>query len=114
MATINPVRSSPGGAASKILWEGMATGDTITPDLPSRSEPVGSVQVTGTFGGATVTLQGSNDGTNYVTLKDLSGADISFTTAGLAYFDGRTLYIRPGISGGSSDDVDVTVIYRGS
>lgn len=40
-----------------------------------------SVQVTGTFGSSTVTIQGSNDGTNYVTLKDSGGTTMTFTSA---------------------------------
>lgn len=113
MATVNPVRSAPGGGCTKVFWEALATGDTIGTDLPARGEPVGSVQVTGTFGGATVTLTGSNDGTNYVTMKDVYGTAISFTSAGMANFNGLPLYIKPAISGGTSDDVDVTIIYRG-
>lgn len=89
-------------------------GDTINADLPARGEPVGSVQVTGTFGGATVTMTGSNDGTNYVTLKDVNGNDVSFTAAGLVGFDGLTLYVKPAITGGTADSVTVTVVYRGT
>ncbi len=113
MATVTPVRSSLGVNVSKVFWEAMATSDTINTDLPSGLESMaGSVQVTGTFDSATVTLTGSNDGTNYVTLKDSTGAAISMTVAGLVNFSASCAYIKPGISGGGTDDIDVTVIYR--
>lgn len=114
MATVSPVRSSPAPNVAKVLWEALATGDTINADLPSGTEPVlGSVQFTGTFGGATVTLTGSNDGTNFVTLSDPSGTAISTASAGAFEFATTMLYVKPGISGGTGDDVDCTVVMRG-
>lgn len=115
MATISPVRSKPAGnGIAKVLWETLTESDTAAADVPSSTEPVvASVQVTGTFGGATVVLQGSNDGSTYFTLKDTAGSDISFTAAGAADFSVGCLQIRPSASGGSGQDVDVTVIYRG-
>lgn len=114
MATINPSRSSANVGIDVIQWEACATGDTIVADQPAGLSPLtGCVQATGTFGGATVTLTGSNDGTNYVTLTDTTGADISLTAADLVEFSTACRYIKPGISGGSGDDVDVTVVLRG-
>jgi hypothetical protein len=57
-----------------------------------------TVQLTGTFGG-TVTLQGSDDGVNYYTVKDRFGTACTATAA--AGFDIANLpgYLRP--SGGS-------------
>jgi P pilus assembly chaperone PapD len=71
------------------------------------------VQITGTFGGATIALQVSNDGTNYVTLKDGSGSDISLTSAGMREFSTAALYLKPTSSGGTADNVTVTVVLRG-
>ena len=114
MATVSPVRSSGGIGIEIITWEALATGDTINTAQPSgQAGLAGSVQIAGTFGGATVTLQGSNDGANYVTLKDTSGTASSVRAAGLVDFSTACRYIKPGISGGTSDDVDVTVCLRG-
>ncbi len=113
MATISPVRSSPSVNIEKILWEGLATGDTATAIVPNGvSGVVGSVQVVGTFGSGTCVLQASNDGTNYVTLKDTAGNDISLTSAGMVDFSTAALFVRPSTSGGTGDDLDVTVILR--
>lgn len=115
MATQNPVRSSLGGASNTVVqWGGdaaIANGDTINADQPQGTEAaVGSVQMTGTFGAA-VTLAGSNDGTNFVTLKDTGGNDISMTAAGLVDFSAACAYIKP--VAGAVTSVVVTVTYRG-
>lgn len=110
MATIEAVATYNAGA-TKVLWETVANGDTIKAYRTKGVEgAVGSVQMTGTFGAA-VTLAGSNDGANFVTLKDTSGADISLTAAGLVDFSTAALYIKPVEAGVT--DVDVTVILRG-
>lgn len=72
-----------------------------------------SVQVEGTFGGATVVIQGSNDGTNWRTLSDPSNAALSFAAAGLEAIQEHTRYIRPLSSGGTGTSVTVTIFMRG-
>jgi hypothetical protein len=54
-----------------------------------------SVQVSGTFGGGTVLIEGSNDGSNWFTLTDPTGAALSFAAAGLKQILELTRYIRP-------------------
>lgn len=104
----------PIGSARFAKWEALATGDTATTHtLEGTTGLLGSFQAFGTFGGATVILQGSNDGTNWVALSDPSGTAISLTAAGAFEFSTAMAYIRPSISGGSSDDVDVVVVTRG-
>lgn len=73
-----------------------ATGDTF--EWPKYSDRC--FQVIGTFGSATAILQGSNDGTNWVTLHDPLGNSISFTTTGLKQVLEVTRYMRPSTSGG--------------
>lgn len=100
--------------SAQIAWADIATGDTIVAyEISGQAGLAGAVQFAGTFGGATVTLQGSNDGTNYVTLTDPTGSDISVTSAGLIEFSTACRYIKPGTSGGTGDAVDVTVVLRG-
>jgi hypothetical protein len=62
--------------------------------------PDKTVHVSGTFGSATLTWQGSNDGTNFYTLTDADGADLAFTAAGLALCREAPKYIRPSAAGG--------------
>ena len=114
MATITPVESSLGLNITKITWTGLSTADTATAVAPAGAVPIcGFVQITGTFGGATIVLQGSNDNSNWATLKDTSGTAISVTAAGAADFSTAAAYIRPSSSGGAGDDVNVVVVMRG-
>lgn len=114
MATIVPSTVEEQIRAAAYRWTDYSTADTATPvKVQNMQGLAGSVQVTGTFGGATIALQVSNDGTNFVTLKDGTGTNITFTAAGMAEFSTAALYIKPTSSGGTSDDVTVTVVLRG-
>lgn len=114
MATIIPTTVEQQIQAAAYRWTDYSTADTSVPvKVQNMQGLAGSVQVTGTFGGATITLQVSNDGTNYVTLKDSAGTAISLTAAGMAEFSTAALYLKPTSSGGAADNVTVTVILRG-
>lgn len=108
MAIIQPTTEKVNSRLLMKKYTGITENDTC-----ERYESTGfvdrEVQVTGTFGGATITLTGSNDDTNYVTLKDPLGLDISFTSAGIARVSDAPRYINVGISGGSSTSVNVTI-----
>jgi hypothetical protein len=80
----------------------------------NRGGARGAVQISGSFGTApTVTLQGSNDGTNWYTLKNVHGTDISVTAAALHEFNSSALYIKPGFTGGSGYTINITCVIRG-
>lgn len=109
MATITPVRSSIHAGIEAITWTGLSTADTATSVLVTGSTARdGSMMVAGTLGGATIALQGSNDGTNFFTMSD-----VSFTATGIEDFTMSAAYIRPVSSGGTGDDVTVTIVLRG-
>jgi P pilus assembly chaperone PapD len=114
MATIIPTIVEEQVRAAAFRWTDYSTADDATPvKVQNMQGLAGSAQVTGTFGGATIALQVSNDGTNYVTLKDGSGTAITFTAAGMAEFSTAALFIKPTSSGGTADNVTVTVVLRG-
>lgn len=71
-----------------------------------------TVQVNGTFGGATVVIEGSLDGTNYHTLTDPVGNELSFTSADMATVMECVQYLRPRVSGGSGVSVSVYLLTR--
>lgn len=105
MATITPtVTNSSKFRDNTIIytWASMTNSgsDVGSPlELPGWADR--SVQVTGTFGtGGTVVIEGSNDGTNYVTLNNLQGSALSFTSASLKGIAENTRYIRPRVSAG--------------
>ncbi len=73
-----------------------------------------TVHIYGTFGSATVVLQGTNDeaGSNWITLHDISGAEISATAALIAMVAENPLFIRPFLSGGAASTVNIHVLSR--
>jgi hypothetical protein len=73
-----------------------------------------SVQIQGTFDSCTVTLQGSNDGTNYHLLTDPQGTDISKTASDLEAVTEATLWVKPVLaSAGANTSVVVTIFAKG-
>lgn len=89
-----------GDKAHVIQWSGLVNGDDGDPlEMPGSADR--SIQFTGTFGvGGTIVLEGSNDGTNYVTLTDPQGNAISKTAAGIEAVLELTRYVRPRVTGG--------------
>lgn len=73
-----------------------------------------SIQFSGTFGGATVVWEGSNDGTNYTTLHDAlpSNGALSFTSADLKQIFEITKYARPRTTGGAGTAITATLSGR--
>lgn len=115
MADVTLTRAATGDR-DVITWETLTSSNAAGSAYESgrTRAAIASVQFTGTFDSATAVLQGSNDGSTWVTLKDLSGTDISVTAAGAAEFSTAMLYIRPSTSGGGgSQDIDCIVVARG-
>lgn len=74
--------------------------------------PIKSVQVAGTFGvSGSVTIEGSNDGSNWDPLTDTEGNEATFTAAGLVQLLENPGYIRPSLTAGDGDtDLDITIV----
>lgn len=108
-------RTQPVSGVSLWEYNNLDTADTSPESiLVSGTEPiVASIQAVGTFGGGTVKVQGSNDGTNWVDLNDTAGTAIGLTAAGGANFSSAFVYHRPLVTGGTGDDVDVFISMRG-
>lgn len=111
MAVINGKTAAAQQGVLQTVWTPMGNADTGTPDQLSRW-PQKSVQFGGTFGGATVVLEGSDDGTTYATVKDVAGTSVSATSA--ARFDVLDVpyHIRPRTSGGTGTAITVTLTSR--
>lgn len=100
------------GKAAVAIWTPMATGDTGAP-LTNTSFSDRSVQVTGTFNAATVSIEGSNDGTNYTVLTDTAGVALTFTATGIKQVLQVTRYIRPSVAAGTATALTVTLLTVG-
>lgn len=72
-----------------------------------------TVQMVGTLGtGGEVTMQGSNNGTDWGTLQDPAGTPVVLDAIGAMFLIGnRPLYIRPSVTAGDGGtDVDVILV----
>jgi hypothetical protein len=116
MATVDSRIDTQVAGLPRVIWGGAGEGDDFAPlTLRQQYGLAASVQAVGTFGGATVGLQISNDGANWAAAKDLAGDNVSMTGA-TDYFELSLsgAYMRPIITGGSGADVDVILVLRGS
>lgn len=113
MANISAVREEQPYNATRYLWTPVTQADTpLSKSVVGQNGINGSIQVNGTFDGATIALHGSNDDTNYFVLKDLQGNDISFTAAGLKEFTAACAFIKPVRTGGTATTLTITVVMR--
>lgn len=83
-----------------LTWGALAQSETGDAADMAGSFADRSVEVTGVFGGATVTLEGSNGGSSYFTLNDPFNVALSFTSAGLRQALEITRYVRAKVTGG--------------
>lgn len=98
----------------RAYWANLTTDDTGAP-IEMAAFADRSIQMTGTFDGATVAMQGSNDGgTTWVTLKDPFGNDLTFTAAGLRTIVDLAYHVRPAVTvnGAGGCDVNAYLIMR--
>ena len=111
MATIDLTSTDRNSVPGVVLYKWEALGDA------DSGEAVGvgyaadiTVQAIGTFGSATVRLQGSNDGTNWHNMTQRGGTTaLGFTAAGVHSINEMPAFIRPATAGGTGTDVDVIV-----
>jgi hypothetical protein len=100
MATRNHVRNSTSTTAGFVAqWSGLLLGDEGDA-LPFSQYTDRSVQVSGTFGGASLRFEGSNNGTDWAVLTDPQGNDLLITTAKIEMVTEATLLTRPRVVGG--------------
>ena len=115
MATRQPIFSRPEGDDSVVLvtWSGLLNGDDGAP-LQLIKYADRSVQVTGTFGtGGTLAVEGSNNGTDYVTLNNTAGSPLTITTGSIRQILENTTLLRPRVTAGDgTTTLTVTALIR--
>lgn len=109
MATIPVAKTSGQDPDLSYLWETLTEVnlDGAGIEIPGLSDR--SVQATGTFGGTSIAMQGSNDGAIWAPLLDPQGNAVIFTAAGIKQIQELTQFVRPLLTGGAAVDVDVTL-----
>jgi len=117
MATFSVATDTVNGSGGRVFvntWTAMAANGDVGEAIEHVSCRDRCVTFTGTWGsGGTAVLQGSNDETNWFTLKDLAGTAISKTADGLSQVGDMPRYIRPMLTAGTgSIDIDVILVER--
>jgi hypothetical protein len=96
-----------------VKWEGITNSDASGAPFACPSYPIKSVQVTGTWGGAQLTIYGSNipETPTYYPLNNGSGNTLTFVSNGLRDIRENTYWVRPYVSGGdATTDLDVYLL----
>lgn len=113
MAVRNPTttRRGPNGEVLVATWAALANTDTGAPLANLEHYGEKSFQLTGTLGAAgACTIEGSNDGTNWATLKDKQGVAMVLVALGFSSTQDRPLYVRPNITAGDGTTALVLVM----
>lgn len=111
-ATITDVSPNGDGSAMQAVWAAATEADTFAA-IKMAGFSARSISIQGTFGSATVVLNGSIDGTNYSGLSNAAGVAISKTSAAVVGVFEATLYYQPAASGGSSQSLTVSMLFTG-
>ena len=89
-------------------WPALNSTDTtgVPFEAPDYSDM--TVQISGTFGAGTLTMQGSNDGTTWFSLTDPQGNAIAKNSAGMECIEEAPRYVRPSLgSANTTDSINV-------
>ncbi len=108
MAAIQCKTTFPEKRTLKMVWTTVTEADTFTASQEGSRYPDKTVTVVGTFGGATVLIKGSNDGTNFFQCHGQTGL-LSFTVDGGDVIIENYPYLQATHSGGTSESVTVTI-----
>jgi hypothetical protein len=110
-ATIEDVTGN--GHATLVTW--------VLTDADTSGDPAmwveyadRNIQMTGTFNGGTVVIEGSNDGANWHPLSDPQGNALTFTSGKIEQILEVTKYTRPRITSGTGLTVTVLALCRRS
>jgi hypothetical protein len=110
MAAVTPTVTSTNWPYRHVTWAlTQADSEGVAVDLTNYRSA--NVHILGSFDSGTAVLQGSHNGTDFVTLKDRQGATaVSVTAAGYFELIGDWQYVRPAVTGeGASAAITVSL-----
>ena len=117
MADVKPTYDKRFTNHEAVSWAGINSTDNTAEiiEIPKYSDK--TVHVFGTFGGATVTIEGSNDpiarsdpgSASWITLVDPQGNNLSFTAAAMETLLDNPVFLRWSISG-ETGTTDLSVV----
>jgi hypothetical protein len=92
------------------VWAALSTGDI---GAPLQVDPTAIITVhctAGTFGGSTLTWQGSLDGTNWDTIPDIKGVLMTQTATGILGVGQPIQFIRPSVAAGAGSGIICRIV----
>ena len=94
MATAAAVQTAVAKGVIQTLWTITAANETGAAEAAPQF-PLKTVTVSGTWGGGTIVIEESGDGTNWATAINAQGAAVSFTADGAMVVASNAKYHRP-------------------
>lgn len=94
-------------------WAGLTESDTCAP-IPLGDYSDVTVQVGGTFGSGTLSVQGSAapQDAGYVAVHDPQGNALSFSAAGMEAVLEKLYWLKPVLAGATGANLDIYVLAR--
>lgn len=93
-------------------WTALGNADTGTGVTMSGASDR-CIQVSGTWGSATLTVKGSNDNVTWIVLTDPQGNNLTKTADFIEQISELTRYIRVETSGGSGTALNANLLLKG-
>jgi len=117
MATVSYTATNAVGGVKLIAWTPMVSANLDGYPFVCAQYADKAVQVYGSFGGASVTFQGSNDYSNgsetWATLHDPQGNAATLASAGVLQLLENTYKVRPLVSG-ATGGTSLTIVLAAS
>lgn len=111
--TVTDVSAKADGSALLYVWSPVtsAGSDTcVAAMLPDHVDK--SIHVSGTFGGASVAVNGSNNGgASYAALNDPFGNVIAIAAEKIKAVRENTVYTQPAATGGSGQTLKISMLF---
>lgn len=108
--SVEPGLGDVQGGGTLVSWTLGDADDGAPIEWPMFPDRVFQVASGPTYGSATLVIEGSLNGVDYVTLTDLSGAALSFVSGTpLASITESCRFVRPRTSGGTGTSIQVLI-----
>lgn len=100
------------GSVKLATFLGLSESDTDPNPIELVEYADRSVQITGTFNGGSVVIEGSNNGADWQPLTDPQGNPITVTSAKIEQIEECVRYVRPRVTSGSGLSINVYFVLR--
>jgi len=111
MSVIQPVDDHVGTQTRVSTWASISDTDTCQ-SVRSPSAAEKSVQFTGNFASGSISFEGSIDGTNYETMKDVENNDVTLTAKAIVTIRDNVQYCRPTTPTGVGASITVSILHK--